>query len=101
MPKRVCVGVVTSDKASKTRRVEIPRTVRHPKYEKLIRRRTVCVVHDEGNDSHEGDTVEIIESRPRSRTKRWELVRVVARGRKVEMAQAEAVAGLTEGETTK
>jgi small subunit ribosomal protein S17 len=96
MPKRVCVGVVTSDKMSKTRRVEIPRVVRHPKYEKLIRRRTVCMVHDEGDESHEGDMVEIIESRPRSRTKRWELVRVVTRGRKVEIDKAEQTAGLTE-----
>jgi small subunit ribosomal protein S17 len=89
MAKRVCVGVVTRDKASKTRRVEIPRVVRHSKYEKLIRRRTVCIVHDEQNESHEGDTVEIEESRPLSRTKRWVLKRVVARGRKVEMAAAE------------
>ena len=59
MPKRVAVGVVTSDKMAKTRRVEIPRLVRHPKYGKFIRRRTVCFVHDEENKSKAGDTVEI------------------------------------------
>ncbi len=89
MPKRVFVGTVTSDKMQKTRRVEIARTVRHPRYEKLLRRRTICIVHDEKNESHVGDTVEIIESRPRSRLKRWELVRVVAQSRGVEVAVKE------------
>jgi small subunit ribosomal protein S17 len=84
MPKRVFVGVVTSDKMQKTRRVEIARTIRHPRYEKQLRRRTICIAHDEKNESHVGDTVEIIESRPRSRLKRWELVRVVIQSRGVE-----------------
>src|SRR5262245_33457349 len=86
MAKRVSIGVVTGDKASKTRRVEIPRLVRHAKYGKILRRKTVCHVHDEGNESHVGDTVEIVESRPRSRLKRWELVRVVAKSRLVDIA---------------
>jgi small subunit ribosomal protein S17 len=75
--RRVVVGVVTSDKMNKTRRVEIPRLVKHPRYGKYIRRRTVCHVHDENNDSRLGDTVEIMESRPLSKTKHWRLVRVV------------------------
>lgn len=79
MPKRTIVGVVTRDKADKTRRVEVRRQVRHPKYGKILHRRTVCYAHDEHNDSHEGDTVEIVESRPTSRLKRWELVQVVKR----------------------
>jgi small subunit ribosomal protein S17 len=86
MAKRVSIGVVTGDKASKTRRVEIPRLVRHAKYGKILRRKTVCHVHDEGNESHVGDTVEIVESRPRSRLKRWELVRVVSKSRLVDIA---------------
>jgi small subunit ribosomal protein S17 len=81
MPKRVAIGLVTSDKAQKTRRVEIPRLVRHPRYGKYQRRKTVCTVHDAGNESHAGDLVEIVESRPLSRTKRWQLVRVVEKGR--------------------
>ena len=85
MPKTVLVGVVTSDKMSKTRRVEIARLVRHPQYEKLIRRRTICIIHDENNESHQGDTVEIVESRPRSKMKRWELVRIVTRSRDVDL----------------
>ena len=70
MPKRVETGIVTSDKTAKTRRVEIPRLVRHPRYGKYVRRKTICYVHDENNESHMGDLVEIVESRPMSRTKR-------------------------------
>ena len=81
MPKKVSVGIVTSDRMAKTRRVEIARLVRHPKYGKYMRRRTICYVHDETNESHTGDTVEIVESRPLSRLKRWKLVRVVTKGR--------------------
>jgi small subunit ribosomal protein S17 len=75
--RRRAVGVVTSDKMNKTRRVEIPRLVKHPRYGKYIRRRTICKVHDEKNESRQGDTVEIMESRPISRTKHWVLIRVV------------------------
>lgn len=86
MPARVLIGVVTSDKAAKTRRVEINRTVRHPKYGKYIKRRSVCHVHDENNESASGDLVEIRESRPLSRLKRWMLVRVVEKSKAVDMA---------------
>ena len=86
MAKRVSIGTVTSDKGSKTRRVEIPRQVKHAKYGKILHRRTVCHVHDETEQSHLGDTVEIIESRPRSKTKRWELVRIVTKSRLVDLA---------------
>src|SRR5262245_45920326 len=78
--RRMEVGVVTSDKMQKTRRVEIPRLVKHARYGKYIRRRTICHVHDEKNESHIGDTVEIMETRPLSKTKHWRLVRIVARG---------------------
>lgn len=86
MPKKQVVGVVTSDRADKSRRVEIERLVKHPKYGKYIRRRTVCHVHDEANQSHRGDTVEIVEVPPRSKMKRWDLVRVVAKSRQVDIA---------------
>lgn len=100
MPKRVAVGVVTSDKAAKTRRVEIPRQVRHPKYGKILHRKTVCHVHDENNESHLGDKVEIRECPPKSATKRWELVRVVQKSTAVDlhalrMAEKEADQGAT------
>jgi small subunit ribosomal protein S17 len=90
MPKRVALGVVTSAKAAKTRRVEIPRLVKHPRYGKYLRRKITCIVHDEDNQSQAGDTVEIVESRPRSRTKRWELVRVVQQGRLIDLAAMRA-----------
>ena len=86
MPKRQAVGVVTSDKMNKTRRVEISRLIQHPMYGKFLRRKTVCHVHDDGNESHLGDTVEIIECPPRSKSKRWELVRVVTKSQAVDIA---------------
>jgi small subunit ribosomal protein S17 len=92
MPKRVAVGVVTGDKAAKTRRVEIPRLVKHSRYGKYIRRKTICYVHDENETSQAGDTVEIIESRPLSRLKRWELVRVIEKGRLIDLAAMRAAA---------
>jgi small subunit ribosomal protein S17 len=77
--RRIAEGVVTSDKMNKTRRVEIPRLVKHPRYGKYIKRRTICYVHDERNESHVGDRVEIMEARPMSKLKCWCLVRVVAK----------------------
>ena len=76
----------------KSRRVEIPRLVRHRKYGKFLRRKTICHVHDEKNESHAGDTVEIVECRPRSKTKRWELVRVVSESQQVDIAAMRAAA---------
>lgn len=75
--RRTLVGVVTRDKTDKTRRVDVERLVKHPRYGKYIKKRTVCYIHDEKNESHMGDTVEIIETRPLSKTKCWRLVRVV------------------------
>lgn len=90
MPKKVATGVVTSDKMDKTCVVEIPRLVKHPVYGKYIRRRTVCYTHDENNEASQGDSVEIIESRPLSKTKRWRLVRVVEKSKAVDMASLKA-----------
>ncbi|MHC4832611.1 MAG: 30S ribosomal protein S17 [Planctomycetota bacterium] len=77
-PRRI--GVVESDRRDKTRTVVIARSIRHPKYGKYLRRRTVLHIHDENNESRRGDRVEIAECRPVSRTKRWTLVRIVERG---------------------
>ncbi len=99
MPKRLVTGVVTRDKASKTRRVEVSRLVRHPRYGKILRRRTVCTTHDEENLSHEGDLVEIEESRPLSRTKRWVLVRIVSKAKAAE-ALAKQVLAQQDAEAT-
>ena len=75
------IGVVTSDKMNKTRRVEIETLYPHPKYGKMLRRRTVCHAHDETNQSHLGDIVEIMETRPLSKLKRWRVVQIVRQGR--------------------
>src|SRR5215831_366676 len=90
--RRTAVGQVTSAKMNKTRRVEIPRLVKHARYGKYIRRRTICHVHDEKNEAKIGDTVEIMESRPLSKSKHWRLLRVVAK--------AEAVASPAELEAS-
>ena len=77
--RRTLVGVVTRDKMDKTRRVEIPRLVKHVRYGKYIKRRTICYAHDETNESRIGDTVEIMETRPLSKNKNWRLVRIVTK----------------------
>ena len=96
MPKRRVTGVVTSDKMNKSRRVEFERLVKHPRYGKFMRRRTVCHVHDENNESSQGDVVEIIEAPPRSKTKRWDLVRIVSKSQQVDIAAMRAAAKLQE-----
>jgi small subunit ribosomal protein S17 len=72
-PRRI--GVVESDARDKTRKVVVAFVARHPKYGTFTKRRTV--LHDEKNESHVGDRVEVAECRPISRTKSWTLVRVV------------------------
>lgn len=73
------VGVVESDVRDKTRKVAISYSVKHPKYGKYLRRRTVLHVHDAENQSKIGDRVEIAECRPISKTKSWILLRVLER----------------------
>jgi len=89
--RRTEIGFVTSDKMIKTRRVVVERLVPHPKYGKMLRRRTICHAHDEANASHVGDLVEIMSTRPLSKLKRWRIVRIVRPG-----AQ-QALAGEDEG----
>ena len=70
-------GIVTSDARDKSCKVEIQFTVKHPKYGKYIRRRTVIQAHDEQNVAKLGDRVEIAECRPISKTKSWVLTKVI------------------------
>ena len=77
--RKTKVGRVVSDKMDKTIVVSVERLARHPLYKRVIRLTTKFKAHDELNDAHTGDTVEIEESRPLSATKRWKLVRVVQR----------------------
>ena len=77
--RKTKTGRVVSDKMDKTIVVSIERLARHPLYKRVIRLTTKFKAHDELNDAHVGDTVLIEESRPLSATKRWRLVRVLAR----------------------
>ncbi|KTC65215.1 30S ribosomal protein S17 (plasmid) [Legionella adelaidensis] len=75
---RTVVGKVVSDKMQKTIVVMVERTVKHPKYGKIMRRRTKIHAHDENQVSKIGDTVRIQESRPLSKTKSWVLLEVIS-----------------------
>lgn len=77
--RRRYIGVVTSDKMDKTVTVSVDRLVLHPKYKKYVRRTTTLKAHDEAETAKLGDRVEVMEVRPMSKTKRFRLVRVVAR----------------------
>lgn len=80
--KRRVIGRVTSDKMRKTIRVSIPRRVKDDVTGKFLNRETVCLAHDEKEEANLADVVELVESRPLSKRKRWELVRVVSPGAK-------------------
>ena len=92
---RTIRGVVASDKGNKTIKVVVEYQTRHEKYGKYLKRRTVLHAHDETNDAKEGDTVEIAECRPISRTKHHRLLRVVERApeRAVQVSAEEVMTG--------
>ncbi len=75
--KRQVVGVVVSNKMNKTVIVAVERLVKHPMYQKYIRRQTKFAAHDETNACGIGDKVQITESRPLSRSKRWRVSKIV------------------------
>jgi small subunit ribosomal protein S17 len=75
--RKTIVGFVTSRSGNKSVKVTIPYKTPHPLYHKVINRKTVVHVHDEKNETKVGDKVEIMETRPMSRLKRWRIVSVV------------------------
>ncbi len=79
--RKVFVGTVISDKMDKTVVVAVERLVRHPLYKKVIRRTSKFYAHDEGNECRVGDTVEIMETRPLSKLKRWRVTRILQRAK--------------------
>jgi small subunit ribosomal protein S17 len=81
-------GVVISDRMQKTVVVSLERTVMHPKYKKVLRRRTKVKAHDESNQCHIGDRVLIVECRPLSRDKCWRVSKVLERARTIGAAQS-------------
>ena len=79
--RKTLVGKVVSDKMEKTAVVAVENLVRHPLYGKTVRRTNRFKAHNENNDAREGDTVEITETRPLSREKRWRVSRVIERAK--------------------
>ena len=77
--RKVRTGIVISNKMMKTIVVRVSRLVRHPRYDRVVRQTSSVKVHDEGNRASIGDWVEIIETRPFSKEKRWRLVEIVQR----------------------
>jgi small subunit ribosomal protein S17 len=79
--RKVKIGKVISDKMDKTIVVAIERLEQHPLYKKSIKKTVKFKAHDENNDSHIGDIVEIMETRPLSKDKRWRVVQVIERAK--------------------
>ena len=79
--RKTRIGTVSSDKMQKTIVVTVNNLVRHPIYGRTVRQSTKFKAHDETNDAHVGDTVEIMETRPLSKDKCWRVLRIVERAR--------------------
>ena len=75
------IGLVVGDKMQKSITVAVSRRVKHPIYGKFVEKTTKLTAHDENNDSHVGDTVRIMETRPLSKNKRWRLVEIIERAK--------------------
>ena len=75
--KRVREGFVVSSKMNKTIVVSLTRLLQHPKFTKVIKRQIRYAAHDEKREAKDGDRVQIVETRPISKTKRWRLVKVL------------------------
>jgi small subunit ribosomal protein S17 len=93
-PRNRVIGMVTSDTVNKTRKVVFEYLARHAKYNKYVKRQTVLHVHDEKNESHVGDQVEVMVCRPISKSKTWRLVRIVTKGTQIDTS-------ILEGEASK
>lgn len=89
--RKIQAGVVVSDKMQKTIVVKVERRVRHPVYEKVMRQFSKFKAHDERREAQVGDLVQIMETRPMSKDKRWRLVKIVRRGMRVTEATRPSV----------
>ena len=79
--RKTRVGKVVSDTMDKTIVVAIADNVKHPVYNKIVKRTTKIHVHDENNECRVGDKVEVMETRPLSKTKRWRLVEIIEKAK--------------------
>jgi small subunit ribosomal protein S17 len=79
--RKTRIGIVSSDKMTKTITVAVERKVKHPIYGKFLKKTTKFHAHDEQNTAGVGDTVRIMETRPLSKTKRWRLVEIIEKAK--------------------
>ena len=79
--RKTRIGTVLSDKMDKTIVVAIEDSVRHPLYKKTMKRTYKLKAHDENNECGIGDTVEVMETRPLSKDKRWRLIRIIEKAK--------------------
>ena len=79
--RKTRIGKVVSDKMDKTVVVAVERLVQHPLYKKAVKKSVKFKAHDENNESHIGDTVEIMETRPLSKDKRWRVVEILEKAK--------------------
>ena len=79
--RKTLTGTVIKDKMTKTRVVEVSRTYRHAVYSKVMKQYKSFYMHDEKNESHVGDKVTMMETRPLSKTKRWRLLEIVKKSK--------------------
>jgi len=83
LERKTKIGRVVSDKMEKTRVVAVERLFRHPKYQKVIKRRKKFIADDPKNESHVGDKVRIAETRPLSKRKRWRVLEILEKAEEV------------------
>jgi small subunit ribosomal protein S17 len=79
--RKEVIGKVTSNKMDKSIVVSIERRIKHPLYGKFLRKTKKYVAHDENNECNEGDVVQLMETRPLSKSKRWRLVKIVEKAK--------------------
>ncbi|MHB8842121.1 MAG: 30S ribosomal protein S17 [Candidatus Aquicultor sp.] len=79
--RKTRVGKVVSDSMNKTITVAVESTIRHPLYKKTIKQTTKFKAHDEANEAKTGDVVQIAETRPLSKTKRWRMVEILEKAK--------------------
>lgn len=79
--RKVRIGKVKSNKMDKSIVVSVERRMKHPIYGKFVKKTSTFVAHDENNDCNIGDTVEIMETRPMSKRKRWRLTKIIERAK--------------------
>lgn len=96
--RKTLIGLVTSRSGDKSIKVTIPYKIPHPRYKKIINRKSVVHVHDENNEVHVGDQIEIMETRPISRLKRFRFLRIVTLSADAEVAASRAAAAVNHEE---